>query len=172
MRVVEWHQSVEHYTRINVEGRRLAAHCRIDDAGDLELSNKQNLEELGIEVLIFDTPRMQKELSELNGGLGSFRYYANEPAKDDIPAIDAFVSCWFCLNSQSYDDAWQQVLNGGYTECGIRIEVGPVEFPSIGWLWNVEQQPFLIIGTVSVQFKRPVPKQAVADAPTSFWRRK
>jgi hypothetical protein len=169
--VAEWDQSVEHYTSINVEGRRLVARCRIEDAGDLELSNEQRPEDLSVEVMIFDTPRMQKQLSELNGGLGSFSYYPAEPAHADIPASDAFLSCWFCLNPQSYEDAWQQVRNGGYSECFIRVEVGPVESPHMGWLWKVEQKLHLVISTVSVHFKRPVPKRVEVDEPTSFWRR-
>ena len=122
LRPLTWHQSVEHYTSINVEGRRFLAKCAVERGSDLRLSNEMRLEELPVEILIFETSQMQDELGKLpEGVLGVFSFF------DASPEMDAFLSGWFVLNVQSLEDAWNQVGQGGYSECRIGLSVGPVE---------------------------------------------
>jgi hypothetical protein len=168
-----WRQSVEHYTGINVEGRRFSAKCAVGPGSDLKLSNKMLVEEMPVEIQIFETKRMQSQLGKLpQGALGSFSFFDATPAHDDLSSMDAFLSGWFVLNAQSLDDAWHQVRQGGYRECSITLQVGPIESPAIGWLWDVAKSPHLVIDTVSVTFVRPVPRLDPPEQKSpSFWRR-
>jgi hypothetical protein len=168
-----WVQSVEHYTGINVEGRRFCAHCAVAQGSNLTLSNKLRLEGLPIEVLIFETSRMQHKLAELPAGaLGSFSFRDATPPHEDIPAIGAFVGGWFVLNAQSLDDAWNQVLRAGYSECTIELWISPVQLePAGSWVWDVRKNPHLVIDTVSIVFARPTPQMPARDeGKRSFWR--
>jgi hypothetical protein len=155
LRPLNWHQSVEHYTGINIEGRRFGANCTVGPGSNLRLSNEMRLDELPVEILIFETTRMQDELAKLpQGALGSFSFYDATPA-DDYPSMDAFLSGWFVLNGQSLQDAWDQVQQGGYGECTISLHIGPIENAGGEWLWDVAKSPRLVIDTVSVSFRRP-----------------
>jgi hypothetical protein len=155
LRPLDWHQSVGHYTGINIEGRRFRANCTVGPGSDLRLSNKMRLEELPVEILIFETTRMQDALAKLpQGALGSFSFYDATP-EDDYPSMDAFLSGWFVLNVQSLQDAWDQVRQGGYSECTISLHIGPIESAGGEWLWDVAKSPHLVIDTVSISFRRP-----------------
>ena len=162
-----WHQSVEHYTGIKVEGRRFGARCTVERGFDVRLSNKMRLEELPVEILIFETTRMQDELAKLpEGALGEFSFF------DASPEMDAFLSGWFVLNVQSLEDAWNQVWQGGYSECMIALNIGPVEHPQEDeWLWDVAKSPYLVIDAVTVSFERPAPTLGKPEQKKSFWQR-
>jgi hypothetical protein len=174
LRPLIWRQSVEHYASINVEGRRFSARCTVSQGSDLTLNNKLQLETLPVEIFFFETTRMQSQLAELpQGALGRFSFFSATSAHEDIPAMGAFLSGWFVLNAQSLEDTWNQVLEAGYTECTITLGIGPVEsLPLEGWLWNVTENPHLVIDTVSVAFERPAPRRASRDEQkrSSFWR--
>jgi hypothetical protein len=163
LRPLTWHQSVEHNTYINVEGRRLSANCTVERGGrdaDLRLSNNMRVEELPVHIQIFETKRMQDQLAKwAQGGLGSFSFH------DATRSIDG----WFVLNVQSLEDAWNQIRQGGYNECSITLSVGPVESPA--WLWDVAKSPHLVIDGVSVSFERPAPVLGKSKEKKSFWRR-
>jgi hypothetical protein len=157
LRPLTWHQSVEHYTGIKVEGRRFHANCTVERGSDLRLSNKMRLEELAVSLLIFETTRMQDRRAKLpKGVIGEFSFH------DASPEMDAFLSGWFVLNIQSLEDAWNQVRQGGYSECTIGLEVGPIESPAGGWLWDVAKNPHLVIDAVTVSFERPAPTPTLA----------
>jgi hypothetical protein len=95
---------------------------------------------------------MQERLAKLpQGAIGTFGYYRDSPG-------DAIVSGWLCLNAHSHSDVWHQVLLGGYTDCRITLEVGPVESKEGVWHWDVENNAHLSITTVSIEFKRDLPK--------------
>jgi hypothetical protein len=172
--VAWWHQSVEHYSGINVEGRRFSADCIVAPGSKLTLSNSLRVRELSVQLLIFETNRMQHELAQLpQGALGSFSFYDATPAYDDIPTIGEFVSGWFVLNAQSLDDAWNQVLRAGYSECTIEVRISPVQpAPPESWVWNVTTNPHLVIDTVSIAFKRPSAQAQPREEEKrrGFWR--
>jgi hypothetical protein len=170
-----WEQSVEHYTGINVEGRRFCARCAVAQGSELRLSNEILLERLSVEILIFETSRMQHELAELpQAALGSLTFYPSRPAHDGIPAIEAFMAGWFVLNEQSLEDAWNQVLFGaGYSKCTISLRIGPVDLaPPESWLWDVTRNPNLTIDSVSIGFARPAPQMPTREKEKhrGFWR--
>jgi hypothetical protein len=171
---------VEHFTDINAEGRRFVTNCAVEPGSDLELSNRMRLNELPIQISIFETARMQDELAKLpQRMIGSFRFFDAMPPRDDGPAVDAFLSGWFVLNPRSLEDAWNQVREGGYGECKISISIGPVENPSMGRLWDVARRPQLYIDTVQLSFTRPAPiikepaptiNEPIEKKSPSFWR--
>jgi hypothetical protein len=153
--VSDWRQSANHYPRTKIEGRGLNARGRFDER-ELTLSDGTPLEKLSVELSIFETSRMQDHLSKLrDGAIGTLHYSPHQPAQDDIPALEAFVHGWLCLNAQLHHDVWNQVLMGGYRECMIRLSVGPIESRAVReWRWDVANNPALFIASVSVAFKR------------------
>lgn len=151
--VSRWWQGVSHYPTINVEGRDLRAYGRIEQGSKLALSDGTILEELSVELPLFETARMQDRLAKLpQGAIGTFEYYRDSTDQ-------TIISGWLCLNAQSHSDVWHQVLLGGYTDCRVTVEVGPVETKEDGvWHWDVENSAQLSITTVSIEFKRELPK--------------
>jgi hypothetical protein len=151
--VSRWWQGVSHYPTINVEGRDLRAYGHVEQGSELALSDGTTLEQLSVELPLFETARMQESLAKLTqGAIGTFRYLPD----------DAVISGWLCLNAQSHSDVWHQVLLGGYTDCRMTLEVGPVENKDGGWHWDVENNAQLSITTVSIEFKRELPKPGAA----------
>ena len=118
---------------------------------------------------------MEKELSELkDGAIGEFVYSPYTEAYSDIPAIEAFIHGWLCLNAQLHHDVWHQVLIGGYSACTIQLSVGPVEMQSEhGWRWDVAKNHILSITAASISFHRVLPKavEATPEKRSSFWRK-
>jgi hypothetical protein len=172
--VSNWVQSASHYPSINVEGRGLSAQANITK-NDLVLSDGTPATTLSVQLSILETSRMQEELSKLpDNVIGRLNYSPYQPARADIPSIEAFVHGWVCLNAHLHNDVWHQVLTGGYRECAIRLNVGPIEFISPdGWRWDVENNQYLLIDTVSVDFTRraSLPKMPAGPPPKrSFWR--
>jgi hypothetical protein len=155
--VLRWWQGVSHYPTIDVEGRDLRAYGHIEQRSKLALSDGGILEQLSVELPVFETTRMQDRLAKLpQGAIGTFGYYR------DAPGEGAIISGWLCLNAQSHSDVWHQVLLGGYTDCRITVEVGPVESKDDGVWWDVENSAQLSITTVSIEFKRELPKAGSA----------
>jgi hypothetical protein len=175
LRPVAWQQSVEHYTSINVEGRRFSANCTVEPGSQLRLSNKIELRSLPVEIQIFEASRMQKPLAELpEGSIGSFSFYDTTPPHAEFEGMDPFLSGWFVLNSQSLNDAWEQVRQGGYSECLLMQKIGPVESEvGPGWLWDVKKSPHLAIDTVTLSFSRPAPTPSEPEEKrgSSFWHK-
>ena len=58
LRPTGWQQSVEHYPSINVEGRRFSANCMIEPGSELRMGNNKRLEDLPVDIQIFETSRM------------------------------------------------------------------------------------------------------------------
>jgi hypothetical protein len=160
---------VEHYPSINVEGRRFSANCTVGPGLGPQAQQQDAARELPVEIQIFETARMQSQLAKLpQGALGSFTFRDATP-----PAIDAFLSGWFVLHAQSFEDAWNQVRQGGYSECTIMLNIGPIE-SAVGWLWDVGQSPHLVIDTIAISFTRPPPTlgETTEKKRSSFWRRR
>jgi hypothetical protein len=154
----DWCQNVEHYSSINVEGRRFIANCKIEPGSELELSNMVRLASLPAQLQIFEATRMRDRLAKLpSGALGELSFHEAEPVRADFPASEACLAGWFVLNPQSLQDVWDQVRQGGYSDCNISVDIGPVESPKVGWLWDVRKTPRLVIDTVSITFKRAAP---------------
>ena len=164
---------MEHSNGINVKGRRFSANCMVGPGSNLTLSNKMQLGELPVEIGIFETIQMRAQFPNLpQGALGTFSFRDANPANAAFPATDAFLSGWFGLDARSFEDAWNQVRQGEYSECAIMLDIGPVESPAVGWLWDVAKNPHLFVDTVRVSFKRPVPTLGEPEdrKRKSFWR--
>jgi hypothetical protein len=117
---------------------------------------------------------MQDELAKLpEGSIGSFSFRDASPPDGEFRGNDPHLSGWFVLNAQSFEDAWVQVLHGGYSECSLELWIGPVDDTGPGLLWDVKKNPHLTIETVTLSFSRPAPAPAEPkqEAKKSFWRK-
>ena len=155
--VSRWWQGVSHYPTISVEGRDLRAYGHVEQGSELALSDGARLEQLSLELPLFEMSRMQEKLAKLpQGAIGSFGYYADSPS-------EVFISGWLCLSPQSHSDVWHQVLLGGYSDCKITLAVGPVESKNGFWHWDVKINAELSITSVSIEFKRELSKLGAAQ---------
>jgi hypothetical protein len=161
LRPVEWIQTIATNSIAAREGRGLIVNCKVVD-DHVELSNERKLRDLSVNLSISDDlPPVS-----LERGIGRFSFYADrEPVDPWGKRFYACVGGWFCLKPESYADLWEQVREGGYSDCPIDIQVAPVG-GGLETLWDVEVHPSLFIMGVSVQFTRKVfeEKKAVEDA--------
>jgi hypothetical protein len=172
LRPTYWSQTLQHYGRIGVEGRRLFANCAVESGSDLDLSNGMKLDALPTYLSIYEPAQMQDELAKMpEGALGLFSFREGHEAEDDQPAQDPFLSGWLVLNAQSLQDTWDQVLHGDYTDCTIQIAISPVESSGGNWRWDVKRTPHLEIDTVEVSFTRKAARPEVQAEARSFWKR-
>jgi hypothetical protein len=47
-------------------------------------------------------------------------------AHDDIEPKAASIGGWFCIKPYDFNELWNQIRQGGYAECWISLEVGPL----------------------------------------------
>ena len=90
----------------------------------------------------------QKALSALSASVTHYLPMAN------FAETTRHLSGWFVLNVQSFEDAWVQVLHGGYSECSLELWIGPVDDTG---LWDGKKNPHLTINTLTFSFSRPAP---------------
>ena len=150
----EWIQSLSNYQSIGVEGRRLMVNSKIEAATEINLSSGENLSEFNFNLLIFDDEPSKINNKPLERGFGLLVYYPSQAARDAYGAQDAFVGGWFCIRPKNYDELWNQIRQGGYADCWISLEVGPVVSRDYDWLWDVAKQRALFITTFTIDFKR------------------
>jgi hypothetical protein len=156
LRPFEWIQTISR------ERRGLIVKCKVE--GDyVELSNQRRLHDLSVNLSINDDPPS----ASLERGIGRFSFRDDIAPRD--PWAKPFYACvggWFCLKPDSYADVWEQVRDGGYSDCLIDISVAPVGNKGLESLWDVKLHPSLFIVEVSVQFTRKVfeEKKAVEEA--------
>jgi hypothetical protein len=161
LRPAAWSQSVEHFANIKVEGRRFIVDCVVERSFDLRLSNRMKIRDLPVQIQIFETTRMQDQLAKLpEGSIGSFSFSDAIPSDIDFDGMDPHLLGWFVLNAQSFEDAWVQVLRGGYNACSLTLWIGPTDDTGPGFLWDVEKNPHLNIDTLQLSFSRPGPPPA------------
>ena len=44
---------------------------------------------------------------------------------------------WFCLKPPDFVEVWEQIRNGGYSDCEVTLWVGPVIHKKQDWLWQL-----------------------------------
>ena len=74
------------------------------------------------------------------------------------------IGGWFCLRPPDFAEAWEQIRNGGYSECDIALEIGPVVSNGPDWLWETSNDEVLFIDAARIDFTRK-PAAAVSEEP-------
>jgi hypothetical protein len=144
----EWVQTLDRYPSIKIEGRRLRLRARAEPGQRILLSSNEELSDLNIDLLIFDLDPSRISKEPLEKGFGLFIY--REPAHALATQIDG----WCCLEPESYAELWNQVREGGYTDCRMELAVEPVELNDDEWEWDVIGNFALFITSVSINFTR------------------
>jgi hypothetical protein len=166
LRPVEWIQTISTNSIAAREGRGLIVNCKVKD-DHVVLSNERRLHHLSVNLSIIGGPPTRGDGKPLERGIGVFSFHDDIERRNpwDKPFY-ACVSGWFCLKPDSYADLWEQVRDGGYSDCLIDIRVAPVGSKGFETLWDVEAHRHLFILGVSVRFTRKVfeEKKAVEEA--------
>jgi hypothetical protein len=144
----EWVQTIDRYPDIKVEGRRLRLKARVEPDHRLLLSSKEELSNLNVDLLIFGLDPSQVNKEPLKAGFGLFNY------RESVAALATHIGGWFCLEPESYAELWNQVREGGYSDCRMELVVEPVEFIGVEWEWDVVGNFGLFITSVSIDFTR------------------
>jgi hypothetical protein len=64
----------------------------------------------------------------LERGIGYLLHY---------PSDETFGG-WFCLKPPDFAEIWEQIRNGGYSDCDVTLWVGPVtSSKGPDWLWQL-----------------------------------
>jgi hypothetical protein len=169
VRVDEWFQSVgnnPYGLSIIGAGFRLLGRTSADE--DIELSTGQILKDMMVSLNI-QKGMPSLEENKLKRGVGVIGYREGSPE---------FISGWFWLDDEIYEEAWRQIRDGRYTNCSVELWIGPTTREGRGFgkgpLWNVEEHKFLAIDGVTLQFvRKAVPRepqpQSPELAPKSRW---
>jgi hypothetical protein len=159
----KWLQEIRDYPTTASEGCYLTASCKAADDTDLELSNKAELAVFTVELLIMAGDRPLDADAHDKRGIGELRFQEAMPAGDDPPGVDSFLHGFLYLKPDSYAALWDQVRDGGYVDCTITINVGPVQYKRPAFFWDVSKP--LVISSVALTFtRRPVADKPIAQA--------
>jgi hypothetical protein len=149
---IEWYQEIRDYPNVSV-GRHLMVNCKPTHkpTHNVLLDGKYDLREF--------TPT---QFQILDGGwtaedVEREKYRLSKEALGGVWYHDGFVYGWFYLKKpDSFTAVWDQVRNGGYSECTITLGVeGRIDYHSDhDLIWNTDQP--LSIESVSLCFKRTI----------------
>ena len=73
------------------------------------------------------------------------------------PKHDGTFGGWFCLKPPDFIEVWEQIRNGGYSDCDVTLWVGPVTSEGPDWLWQLSDNTrtnALFIEAADVSFIR------------------
>ena len=162
----EWVQTIDRYPDIKVEGRRLRLKARVEPGHRLLLSNTEELSNLNVDLMIFGLDPSQVNKKPLKTGFGLFIY------RESVVALETHISGWFCLEPESYAELWNQVREGGYSDCRMELDIEPVGFNGVDWEWDVVGNFGLFITSVSIDFTRkPVSENRTKKKLGRWWHR-
>ena len=152
----EWVQTIDRYPDIKNEGRRLRLKARAEAGHRMLLSSNDELCNLNVDLSIFDLDPATVNEKPLKAGFGLFVY------REAVAGLAAHIGGWFCLERDSHAELWDQVRQGGYSDCWMNLDVEPVEFNGHEWEWDVAKNLGLFITSVSIDFTR----KAVSESRT------
>ena len=145
---IEWIQEIRDDPSINVRGRYLRANCRVAANCHVFIDGKIDLREFtSIPISILDGAPPEEEMPEAPKNkktLGELSYMRDQN----------YPNGWFYLeNSEWFTAVWDQVREGGYSDCRIAVGAGPVESSGVeDWIWNADRP--LHIDSAELQFNR------------------
>ena len=136
-------------------GRKLSAVCKPDA---LVLSDGTNLTDYSIQLAFLEgEPTAADEITPLERGIGLLAYTSS-----------GFIHGWYFSPTNIHSDIWDQVLNGGYTDCMIELAVEPINYDSgDDPVWDTSQP--LFIDSAIVYFTR---KSSAPDDETQSKRQR
>jgi hypothetical protein len=155
MRPFSWSQTISRHDKIKVIGRNLHGLCYATKANDrspspeLRLSNGKLFQDIRIYLEVDDRPPSNADGSPLTDAIGRLHF------QEEINAATG----WISLRPQDLSDVWEQVRQGGYSECLITIYVQPVKHRHPGWEWDVVANQGIYITNASIEFVRIPPKE-------------
>ena len=150
MRPTRWSQYISRSDKIKVVGWQLLASCHAEDANSN--SARSNLRLTSGERIQDVTVHLEFDSGEPTDATNAPLYNAIGCLQHDV----GWLSGWVSLKSRDFSEVWEQVRQGGYTDCLIDISVQPVEFlgEDTGWEWDVVNHQVIYITDAAVQFVR------------------
>ena len=125
-------------------GRKLSTVCKPPGFG---ASNGTNLRDHSIHLSFLEGDPTAANDTPLERGIGQLFFLTSE----------VFVHGWYYSPSDIYSDIWDQVLNGGYTDCTIELHVGPISYNGEDPVWDISQPLFIDDATVHFTRKSSAP---------------
>lgn len=162
--VDSWWQTITHGEKWPRHQFRLAARPRADE--DLELVGGPDIRKLMVHLSVV---RGRPEENPPERGIGILAYHPETPSRDDIGGTECFISGWFWMEADLYDEVWGQVRENNYTDCTVDIDIAPIEFETFTFKWDVGEKKVISINRAGVMFGRtlesPQPRLDSAPAP-------
>jgi hypothetical protein len=159
----EWVQSIR-YEGSKVEGRRsIRMQARVEAGHRILLSSNDELSSLNIDLQIVDLDPAQMTTKPLTTGFGVFVY------RDALRGLATHIGGWFCLDRESYAELWDQVREGGYSDCRMTLNLEPAKFDGAEWIWDVGRNLALFITWVSIEFTRKPVSESSTKEKLGWW---
>jgi hypothetical protein len=158
LKPIEWFQSIT-YGIEHEEGCRLIGNFKPEWDTEVELSNGRRLHDLMVNLPIYDRePWTEQGIGVLN--------FLDDVAPNFDRGFQACIGGGVCLTHEYYVELWEQLRQGGYSDCRFTIQVAPLSVKGMGWLWDVsaKRKQLFILGA-SVCFTRGVPIKEHQSAP-------
>jgi hypothetical protein len=155
MKPVSWTQEIRSNLDLRYKpGRNLRAVCKPDD---FKLSDGTNLIDHSVELYFGEGEPTAANDKPLEKGIGKL-----------FCTREAFIHGWYFSPTNIHSDIWDQVLNGGYTDCMIELAVEPINYDSgDDPVWDISQP--LFIDSAIVYFTR---KSSAPDEETQSKRQR
>ncbi|GMP05241.1 hypothetical protein [Bradyrhizobium sp. TM239] len=162
--ILEWRQTIRDEKQKRYHGRGLSLTALATNVHDIQLINMpERLRELQFHLTVHEGTARVANGEPFEDGIGVMVLHPSEPARDDLPAIDAMVSGWFFLQADLYHDVWQQVSADNYSSARLSLYAGPFGFDVMEWIWDYKKNPGLNIEEASFEFVRN--KRAIQPPP-------
>ncbi|WP_128928767.1 hypothetical protein [Bradyrhizobium guangxiense] len=158
--VLEWRQSVREERKKKYRGRGLNLVARATNVRDIRLINMpEKLRDLEFHLTVVEGTPVLVSGEPFEDGIGIIILHQCEPARDDLPEIEAMVTGWFYVESDLYQELWQQVLTDNYSSSRMELEAGPFGFDMMEWTWDPATQAQLNVQYAAFDFVRSKRKE-------------
>jgi hypothetical protein len=131
---------------INAHARKLALNCESLDADHLQVDVDFAIDSFCVQLSLLDSEPVLSNGRRLEHGIGVFAW------------CEEYFGGWLALRPESFNELWEQVRTGGYSDCQVTLTIGPVEADHGGSLWRVSENKALYILGYEIDFTRRTPK--------------
>jgi hypothetical protein len=124
---------------------------------NLVLSDGTRVQGLEVTLSISNTSKpIRGDGTPLEHGIGLLSHHSTQNT----------IGGWFCLRPSDFAEAWEQIRNGGYSECDIEMEIGPVVGKGPDWLWQTSNNRALFIEAARIDFTKQASRGSVRRTKT------
>ena len=159
VQVTGWYQTITHGEKWPQYQLRAQAHFRADEGLRIGPTGYRSTRNLMVELAIVRGPQEQ-----LERGIGIIAHHPERPPRDDIDGMEEFISGWFWMPDDLYDEVWAEVREHHYEACTIELLIAPIAYDAPVFRWDTDLNGIISIMKAGVRFDRTVGPRVSAVA--------